>query len=162
MCYHSNLMTQRHPIQNDCVMFVTINTYKRIPFFKEESNAREAIECLYRVQDLHPFFLFAFVIMPDHCHFLLSVPPPRRISGIMNSYKSALVQSMGVPKLWQARFFLSNPEDSYAIRNYIHQNPVRASLVENPEDYPWSSASGKWDTTDLLKWLEDVFHAPVF
>ena len=33
--------------------------------------------------------------------------------------------------------------------NYIHRNPVRAGIVENAEDYKWSSAGlylgGAWD-----------------
>ena len=44
--------------------------------------------------------------------------------------------------VWQGRF-KSNliEEDSYILQciEYIHNNPVRAGMVEDPEDYPWSS-----------------------
>ena len=45
--------------------------------------------------------------------------------------------------LWQGRFFSSVLDDAYlwsAIR-YVEQNPVRAGMVENAEDYLWSSAA---------------------
>ena len=142
-------MSQRHPVQNEAPMFVTTNTFQRNKFFADPSFAREAVECIYRVQSLYPFFLFAFVIMPDHCHFLLNVPAPGSISKIMNSYKTALVKSIGIKKLWQPRFFLDLPNNSGKTLEYIHLNPVRAKLAEGAEEYPWSSASGKWDVMEL-------------
>ncbi len=145
-------MTQRHPIQNEALMFVTTNTYQSARFFDDATYAREAIECLYRVQSLRPFLLFGFVIMPDHCHFLLNVPERGSISKIMNSYKSALVQSIGIPKLWQSRFFLDIPNSAARTLEYIHMNPVRAGLSKTIWEYPWSSASGKWDVSILESW----------
>ncbi len=44
---------------------------------------------------------------------------------------------------WQGRFFSSPLDDAYlwaAIR-YVERNPVRASIVKQAEDYPWSSAA---------------------
>lgn len=143
-------MFQRHLIQNDHLMLVTTNTYQRFPFFEEPSHAREAVECLYRVQSLYPFFLFGFVVMPDHCHFLLRVDSPGRISQIMNSFKSGLTFDTGIPKLWQSRFHIRiiNRSGGKALE-YIHMNPVKKSLCEKAQDYPWSSASGKWDVSEL-------------
>ncbi len=45
--------------------------------------------------------------------------------------------------LWQGRFasyVLDEPHLLAAVR-YIEQNPVRAGMVDRPEDWPWSSAS---------------------
>lgn len=69
-------MTQRHFLQNDVTMFVTTNILDRRKIFSDSAKAREAIETLYRVKDLHPFLLFGFVIMPNHCHFLVHVRSP--------------------------------------------------------------------------------------
>ena len=143
-------MFQRHPIQNSALMFITTNTFNRSPFFADQARAREAVECLYRVQSLYPFFLFGFVIMPDHCHFLLRVDPPLSISTIMNSFKSGLTFDTGIPKLWQSRFHMRvidhHPE---VVLQYIHMNPVKAGLIEQQGKYLWSSASGKWDICQL-------------
>ncbi len=45
--------------------------------------------------------------------------------------------------LWQGRFssFIMDEKYLLACTRYIELNPVRAGLVKNPEDWPWSSAS---------------------
>ena len=133
-------------------MLITTNTDKRRKIFSNKAHAREAIECLYRVQELYPFFLYAFVIMPDHCHFLVRVPFPTSISTIMRAYKCGLCYDLGIGAFWQSRFHLLMPEDPILALNYVHQNPVKAGITKHPEDYPWSSASGKWDVTDVVLW----------
>lgn len=145
-------MSQRHPFQNEATMFVTTNTLNRMPLFSKNGFAKEAIDCLYRTQEQHPFFLFGFVIMPDHCHLLLQVRSPYTISKLMNAYKSGLTFDLGIPKLWQPRFDLRIPEKPYETLKYIHMNPVKAGFCEKPEEYPWSSACGKWEVTPLDAW----------
>ncbi len=140
-------MTQRHPIQNDQMMLVTTITKGRIPYFADPAIAREAVEAIYRTQHLHAFFLFGFVIMPDHCHILINVPPPETISMVMKSYKSSVVFSAGLGPIWQQRFHILLPTDPWKALDYIHLNPVRAGLVDQIIDYPWSSGSGKWDVS---------------
>ena len=48
-------ITQRHPIQNDVIMFITTNIYGGEPIFENDAYAREAIEELYRVRNMRPF-----------------------------------------------------------------------------------------------------------
>ena len=87
--------------------------------------------------------------MPDHIHLFMKVNKPYTISKIMNVYKSGLTFNIGIKKLWQARFDIRIVKDANNVIQYIHMNPVKAELVSKPEDYPWSSASGKWDTDHL-------------
>ena len=45
---------------------------------------------------------------------------------------------------WQRSFrglLIETEEMFWHKANYIHQNPVEAGYVEQPEQYPWSSAS---------------------
>jgi REP element-mobilizing transposase RayT len=133
-------------------MFITTNTKDRHPIFGQPACAREAIEAMYRVQIFNPFFLHGFVIMPDHCHFLVTVPEPGSISRIMQSYKRAVSFGISLGPIWQSRFHQKIPTKPEKVLQYIHQNPVKAGLCKNPDDYPWSSASGKWDVMDLDVW----------
>jgi putative transposase len=142
-------MSQRHPIQAEEAMFITTNIRKRIPLFKNPQFAREAIETLYRVQELHPFFLYGFVIMPDHCHLLLHVPEGESISKIVGVFKKGVAFNIGRGPIWQPRFHIKIPGDLSSVLSYIHLNPLKAGLVESPEHYPWSSASGKWDVSEF-------------
>jgi putative transposase len=46
-------------------------------------------------------------------------------------------------RLWQNRFFSCIVEQEqylWEVARYIERNPLKAGLVERPEDYPWSSA----------------------
>ncbi len=142
-------MSQRHPEQNDIIMFVTTNTLNRRPVFANPAYAREAIDNLYRLQELHQFLLFGFVIMPNHLHLLLNVPSPYTISKCMNAYKAGLTFDLGIGAFWQPKFDLRIPKDSLSVLRYIHANPVKAKLCDRPEDYPWSSASGQWEISQL-------------
>lgn len=144
-------MTQRHFDQAGHLMLVTTNTVKRKSTFADPANAREAIESLYRIQYWNPFFLFGFVIMPDHCHFLLTVPEPNTISNLMFMYKRAVAFNIGKP-IWQKRFHVRIVNDGASALRYIHYNPVEARFCERPQDYRWSSASGRWDVLDLDPW----------
>ncbi len=146
----NNLMTQRHPVQQNATMFVTTNCMDRRPIFHDPAFAREAVECLYRVKKLHPFYLYGFVIMPDHCHFLMNVPAPETMANVIGTFKSGLTFDTGVPRMWQGRYHCRIIE-SNAVRvlTYIHNNPVVGGLVKNPQDYPWSSASGMWEIDPL-------------
>jgi putative transposase len=142
-------MWQRHPVQADEMMFITTNTRDRKPIFRNPAYAREAVEMLYKVQKRHPYFLYGFVIMPDHCHLLLHVPDGGSISRIMKIFKSGLAFNLGIGAFWQSRFHIKIPDTAASVLRYIHQNPVIAGLAKNPEEYPWSSASGKWELSEL-------------
>ncbi len=129
-------------------MLVTTNTMNRVPVFADPAYAREAVESLYRVQQSQPFFLFGFVIMPDHCHFVLTVPEFGSISKIMYAYKRAVSFEIGKP-IWQSRFHMKEAGNVSEVLKYVHANPVKKNLCEECSQYPWSSASGRWDVCDL-------------
>lgn len=87
-----------------------------------------------------------FVIMPDHVHFFVRMPPDIRLSswvGLLKQKLSIAICSMGnsIGPIWQRGFFdhvLRNSE-SYAEKwAYVRANPVRAGLVEKPESWPYA------------------------
>ena len=129
-------------------MLITTITHNRIPYFKNDALAREAVEQIYRVQERRPFFLYGFVIMPDHVHVLLNAPEPETVSNILRLYKMGLSFQSGISPLWQRRFDARFARNICGAQEYINMNPVRAGLCNHPEEYPWSSACGKWDITE--------------
>lgn len=143
-------MAQRHYVQSG-LLFITTTTLNRKPIFADPAFARAAIDALYHTQNLYPFFLYAFVIMPNHCHFLLSVPEGGFISKIIYGFKRSVCFEIAIGPLWQERFFQKTiTEEPERVRRYIHMNPVKAGFCEAPEDYPWSSASDKWDIQEFI------------
>ena len=146
---HVTIMAQAHPVQNGEIMFITTNIRHRRRIFADPACARIAIEVLYDIQEFYPFFLFGFVVMPDHCHFLLRIPDEGFISKMMNIYKRAVAFNIGQGPIWQSSFHIRIPDNPQEALAYIHRNPVQSGLSALPEGYPWSSASGKWDVMDL-------------
>lgn len=110
------------------------------------------------------FIVYAYVVMPDHVHMLLQ-PTKGNISQILQSLKlhSSLEINRHLNKshsgesafaamddygmfLWQKGFYDHVIRDDRDFRNhveYIRHNPVKAGLVEKPEEYPFLSIDDK-------------------
>lgn len=132
-------------------MLVTTNVLARKPIFADPAYARLVVEILYKTQSVYPFFLYAFVVMPDHVHLLVRVPEGGSISRIMYHFKRVVSFDIGEP-VWQPRFDLRYIDNASEAIGYIHRNPVYAHICSEPQHYPWSSASGRWDVSELALW----------
>jgi putative transposase len=93
--------------------------------------------------------VWAWCLMPNHVHLIL-VPScgdglASALGPLHRRYSVEVNQREGWSgHLWQSRF-ASFPLDEahlHACLRYVELNPVRAGLVERPEDWPWSSARG--------------------
>lgn len=77
------------------------------------------------------------MVMPDHVHGLISLPPDRELGTTLAAWKPYLTKT--APIEWQAGFFdhrLRSDESLQEKAHYIRINPVRAGLVKRPEDWP--------------------------
>ena len=100
-----------------------------------------------RARTPHPFYLTAWVFLPDHWHCIAGLRSPVMISGVIKSVKqssrSGIKQRRGTQgELWQRSFFdraLRTVDEYNEKVEYIHRNPVRAGLVSRPQDWRWSS-----------------------
>lgn len=91
--------------------------------------------------------LHSFVVMPNHVHILVT---PRvtatkwlgPLKGFTAHESNAILGRTGKP-FWQGESYdhlVRSGEEFDRIRRYIENNPVKAGLVERPEDFEWSSA----------------------
>ncbi len=92
-----------------------------------------------------------YVVMPDHIHAFVRIGPEMRLKRWSAGVKRALgiaLKSAGVrpyccaesglKSYWQPVFFdrLLRHDDSYAQKwGYVHENPVRAGLVDCSDDW---------------------------
>jgi putative DNA methylase len=106
------------------------------------------------VQDSLLFFdgerykLSAWVVMPNHVHSLLTPSAGQQMSRILHSLKSytaneanKILNSGG--RFWQPESFDRYIRDSahfVSVVKYIENNPVKARLCAQPQDWPYSSA----------------------
>jgi len=92
--------------------------------------------------------VWAYCLMPNHVHVILTPSDPdglrrtfaelhRRYTGIINA------RHRWTGHLWQGRFGSVAMDDAYlaSAARYVAMNPVRARLVDRPEDWRWSSAA---------------------
>lgn len=90
----------------------------------------------------------AWVVMPNHVHALIEMIEGHPLRSIVHSWKSYTAnkanQLLGRGgRFWFPEYFDRYIRDERHFANavqYIHMNPVKAGLVEDPEDWPFSSA----------------------
>ncbi len=91
----------------------------------------------------HNIAVGRYVIMPDHVHLVVRGPDDFQLGPWVGMLKQALAEHValaGTSPIWQRGFFdhLLRSNESYAQKwNYVWENPVRAGLVTNAEDWPY-------------------------
>jgi len=104
--------------------------------------------------------LHAYVLMTNHIHLLLTPYFARGPSLLMKLLGQRYVQYVNKTyrrsgTLWEGRFRSSLVQDEryvLACYRYIEMNPVRASMVKHPVEYPWSSHAANADGKPVA-WL---------
>ncbi len=97
------------------------------------------------------FLLLAFAIMPDHAHVVIVPSAGYSISQTMRLVKGSIARRVNqldasTGALWQGGFWDKSPRDLRELNQYIgytEMNPVRAGLVREASEYPYSSADGR-------------------
>jgi len=112
--------------------------------------------------------LWAYCLMNNHFHLLITPDSSAGLGKCLHGATFRYAQYFNNKyrrrgRLWENRYF-SCPVDKneylWAVVKYIEMNPVRAKIVENPEEWRWSSAQKHIKGRDnkdakLHEWLED-------
>lgn len=92
---------------------------------------------------------FAWVVMPDHVHWLFQLGDEKSLSSVIQAFKARSAHRVNQclnrqGPLWQKSFHdhaIREEEDVKQIARYIVANPLRANLVQAIGDYPlWDAA----------------------
>lgn len=107
--------------------------------------------------------VYAYCLMTNHVHLLLAPGEDvaglgrlmKRLAGRQTRYHNGLEGRTGT--LWESRY-KSSPVDTddylLACIRYIELNPVRARMMDRPEEYRWSSARHHLGI-ERCDWLDD-------
>ena len=120
------------------VYHVTTVTLDRKPVFSDLRSARVLINALREAQARGEATTLAFVLMPDHLHWLLQLEAETSLSGLVGAVKAVTAHGLG-RRIWQSGFHdhaLRQEDDLAKLARYIVANPLRAGLVERVVDYP--------------------------
>ncbi|MEI8175674.1 MAG: transposase [Candidatus Omnitrophota bacterium] len=115
--------------------------------FRDKNDFAVYLSMLKRAKRKHGIRLYAYCLMENHVHLLIDIDHARIMSKFMHSinlgytaYYNAKYATVG--HLWQGRF-KSKPilKGGYLIHcaNYIEHNPMRAGVIDDIANYPWSS-----------------------
>ncbi len=90
----------------------------------------------------------AYVVMPDHIHWLLHLRGGVMLHEVVRRLKGRSARRLNMARtspsrIWQKSFHdhaLRAEEDIEGVANYLIQNPIRAGLVRDLDEYPfwWS------------------------
>ncbi len=98
--------------------------------------------------DAQRYRLHAWVVMPNHAHFLFTPLSGNPLSNLMHSLKSWTAKEANRILQREGRFWMPDYFDRYIrdakhfgdVFDYIENNPVKAGLCRQPLDWPYSSA----------------------
>lgn len=132
--------------------FLTMVTDRRSRWFDDFAAARIVIADMQRLARERALESLAYVLMPDHLHWLLVLGDDEHLSRVARSLKGRSARRINLHlgrrgPVWQAGFHdhaLRRDEDIRAVARYTVANPLRAGLVSRLADYP------HWDAV----WLE--------
>ncbi len=124
--------------------FITFSCIHRSPYLNEDRARILFEETLETLRVRHQFFVFGYVLMPEHVHLLLTEPKLQTIAttlSVLKAQTSKLLRGDHL-RFWQTRYYdfnvLTHTKHVEKLR-YLHRNPVERGLVTRPEDWPWSS-----------------------
>lgn len=145
--------------------YLTSVAHNRLPIFQTDAVKKVLAAALDEARRSGGIMIFAYVIMPDHTHLLTDNAREmkdvlRYMNGIsakrvvdylkINNYDSSLrkLRIEERENKHKHSVYEHHPnalritgEDAFMQKvNYIHLNPVRAGLVEHPDEYLYSSA----------------------
>jgi putative transposase len=141
--------------ESGSVFSVTIATYYRSRWFDDADVAATGLACLREAAQRYDARVYAYCFMPDHVHLLAQTPPGTNFASFVDRFK----QTSGIAlrgcletrsSIWQPRFFdhgLRSDEGLQATADYILNNPVRAGIVVEASEYPFT---GSFEWTNVF------------
>jgi len=147
--HSKNLRKGRYSQHNQTYLITTV-TYQRQRVFADFYLGRIVVQALRHQHQQGNVHSLAFVLMPDHLHWLFILQNNNTLAKVMQHVKGSSAYQIqkirqeraGMPlnqALWQDGYHdhaLRKEEDLQQIARYIVANPLRAKLVNKIGDYP--------------------------
>lgn len=126
-------------VADSAVYFITVcGRRKGIDQFCRPRVFEQMVESIEFRIGLRQWWAYLILFMPDHLHGLVSYAPEPGMRKVTKDWKHFTASHFDID--WQRDFFdhrLRNHESYDEKAFYIRNNPVRAGLVEQAEDWPY-------------------------
>jgi len=170
----------KHTIKTENAYFLTLTVNKWIDVFSRKNHRDAIIESLKYCQENKGLVVFAYVIMTNHIHMIANTDEPFLLKDTIRDFKkytskkiiNQIIEDPESRREWMLALFASGAtkkhvdykfwdEGNHAIElysekfvwdkiNYIHNNPVRAGFVKEPQDWIYSSATNYQEIESIL------------
>ena len=133
---------------------MTMVTNQRRKLFGDLYPGRVVVKEMHHLHKLGAAGSLAFVVMPDHLHWLFTLGEGWTLAQLAQSLKGRSAKKLGeqgIRPVWQRGYHdhgVRDDEDLRRLARYIVANPLRAGLVKRVSDYPlwdavWLTETGK-------------------
>ena len=140
---HSNRLRTGRFSQPGQIYLVTMIRSERRRIFDDFFAARVLIQILKAESHMQRASSLAFVVMPDHLHWLMQLGESTTLAQSVRGIKSITTHRLG-QQVWQRGYHdhaVRREEDIKAMARYVIANPVRAGLCGSVGSYPhWDAA----------------------
>lgn len=146
------MATPRHRSAPGTSYFVTTKCWQGRRILQVQEIAEILLRTIFDYRERKAYLLHEFVVMPDHLHLLLTPSATTTLEKAIqlikggSSHQIHKQRNQGM-EIWQEGFYdwtIRDMRDWQTKVDYIRLNPVRAGLVERPQDWPYSSATGQF------------------
>ena len=149
--------------------FVTSRTWESRKLFVIDATCEVFVRTLAKYRDAGEFALHGFVLMPDHFHVLLTPVKDKTLERCVQMIKGGSAHAIRTERamtfpVWQRGFSdhrIRGAADWANHVRYIELNPVKARLVLESREYPWSSGSGAFTLDEVPQGLKPLVKAAV-
>lgn len=140
---------------------VTSRGDRREPIYEDDADRARFLEVLGDVVERSNWLCHAFCLMDNHYHLLIETPDGnlskgmRQLNGVYTQYSNRRHARVG--HLFQGRYkAIVVDREAYLLEltRYVVLNPVRAGLVDEPGQWPWSSFNAVVGQVACPGWLE--------
>lgn len=128
------------------IYHIMLRGISRQNLFEDDEDCQKFIKTLVYFKEKSQYRIYAYCLMSNHIHILLR-EEEEPLSIIIKRISSSYVYYYNLKycrcgHLFQERYKSEIVEnDSYflTVLRYIHQNPIKASMIRELEEYKWSS-----------------------
>ena len=139
---------------------VTSRGNERNPVFLSQRDREKFLSYLESATERYGAIVHVYCLMDNHYHLLLETPFGN-LSQIMHHINGAYTTYFNTKRsrsghLFQGRYkaiLLDADEYAKELSRYIHLNPVRAGIVETPDNFEWSSFRYYTIGKEVPEWL---------
>lgn len=136
-------------LADNCIYHVLNRGNNKQQVFCKDRDYEAFLYLMRKAKQLYPVRIFAYCLMPNHFHMIIMPSLASHLSKWMQWLMTSHVRRYNkhydaAGHVWQGRFksfIIQNSDYLITAMRYVETNPVRANLVKQAKDWPWSSHS---------------------